>query len=133
MPIYSAEREAAGIPELAQQLVDKIGAVDAVIVSFAEHNGSYSAAWKNTYDWASRLGMQVYQGRKVAMLATAPGPRGGAGVLESATTVAPFFGAELVGSLSVPSFNDNFDSDAGELVNPELRSQLEALLSKLAD
>jgi len=133
MPIYSAEREAAGIPALARQFVDKIGAVDAVIVSFAEHNGSYSVAWKNTYDWASRLGMQVYQGKKVAMLATAPGPRGGAGVLERAVIVAPFFGAELVGSLSVPSFKENFDTENGELSHPELRSELESLLSKLGD
>lgn len=133
MPIYSGEREEAGIPDLAQQFIDKIAAADAVIVSFAEHNGSYSVAWKNTYDWASRLGMQVYQGKKVAMLATSPGGRGGQGVLDSATTAAPFFGAELVGSLSVPSFHDNFDAATGELVNPELRSELESLLSKLAD
>ncbi len=131
LPIYSGEREADGIPELARQFVEKIGAADAVIVSFAEHNGSYSVAWKNTYDWASRLGMQVYQGKKLALLATTPGGRGGARVLESATTLAPFFGADLVGSLSVPSFHDNFDADSGELVNPELRSELESLLSKL--
>ena len=134
MPIYSQERqEASGIPEPAQRFYDAIGAADAVIVSFAEHNGSYSVAWKNVYDWASCIEMGVYQGKKVAMLATSPGGRGGAGVLGSATMTAPFFGADLVGSLSVPSFYENFDSERGELTNPDLRASLESLLSDLTD
>lgn len=134
MPIFSVERQAeVGVPELAQRFYDAIGAADAVIVSFAEHNGSYTVAWKNLYDWASRIDMAVYQGRKVAMFATSPGGRGGQGVLEHATTVAPFFGAELVGSLSIPSFDRSFDADAGELTEPELRTQFEKILSALAD
>ncbi len=134
MPIFSVERHAElGIPEPAQRFYDKIAEVDAVIVSFAEHNGSYAVAWKNVYDWASRIDMAVYQGKKVALFATSPGGRGGQGVLEQATTVAPFFGAELVGSLSIPSFADNFDADAGELTKPELRAHFEKILGALAD
>ncbi len=133
MPIYSTEREQGGVPEQAQRFYDKIGAADAVIVSFAEHNGSYSAAWKNVYDWASRIDMAVYQGKKVVMLAASPGPRAGAGVLGGATTSAPFFGAELVGSLGIPGFGANFDSEAGELTEPDLREQLEKTLSALAE
>lgn len=133
LPIYSTERqEREGIPEVARRFFDRIGAADAVVVSFAEHNGSYSAAWKNTYDWASRINMSVYQGKKVVMLAATPGPRAGAGVLGAATTTAPFFGADLVGSLGVGSFHDNFDSEAGSLTNPELSAELETLLKKLA-
>ena len=132
MPIYSTERqERDGIPEPAQRFFDLIGAADAVVVSFAEHNGSYSVAWKNTYDWASRIDMGVYQGNKVVMLAASPGPMAGAGVLGSATTTAPFFGADLVGSLGIGSFHDNFDSEAGKLTNPELAAELAALLSSL--
>lgn len=134
MPIYSTEREQDnGVPEQAQRFYDKIGAADAVIVSFAEHNGSYTAAWKNVYDWASRIDMAVYQGKQVVMLAATPGPRAGAGVLGAATTAAPFFGAELVGSLGIPSFGANFDSEAGELTEPDLREQLEKTLGALAE
>lgn len=133
LPIYSVERQAeSGVPQLAKDLFTKIGEADAVVVSFAEHNGSYSAAWKNIYDWMSRHDMGVYQGRKVAMLATAPGPRGGSGVLETASRAAPFFGGELVGSLSVPSFFENFDPERGELTNVELSNQLDAILVALA-
>ena len=133
MPIFSVERqESGGVPEAAQRFYDKIGGADAVIVSFAEHNGSYSAAWKNVYDWASRIDTGVYQGTKVALFATSPGPRGGAGVLENATVSAPFFGADVVGSLSIPSFGANFDSDTGEISNPEIRARFEEILGALA-
>ena len=125
--------EELGTPEPAQRFYDKIGEADAVIVSFAEHNGSYTVAWKNVYDWASRIDMAVYQGKKVALFATSPGGRGGQAVLEHAAMVAPFFGAELVGSLSIPSFGDNFDTDAGELTEPELRAHFEKILGALAN
>jgi hypothetical protein len=40
MPIYSADRESeGGIPQLAQDFFDKIGAANAVLISSAEHNG----------------------------------------------------------------------------------------------
>lgn len=133
MPIYSKERQQDhGVPEPAQQFYDKIGEADAVIVSFAEHNGSYSAAWKNVYDWASRIDREVYQGKKVAMFAATPGPRGGAGVLGSASTTAPFYGADLVGNLGIPTFGENFDAETGEITDPELRVKFEKVLGALA-
>ena len=60
MPIYSQDREQdSGIPEQAQRFFDKIGQADAVVISFAEHNGSYTAAYKNLFDWTSRINMKV--------------------------------------------------------------------------
>ncbi len=133
MPLFSTERhEALGIPEPAQRLYDKIGAADAVIISFAEHNGTYTAAWKNLYDWTSRIDMQVFQGRKVAMFAATPGPRAGAGVLGLATATAPFFGAELLGHVGVGSFADTFDADAGEIIDAEVRANVEKTLGALS-
>ena len=76
--------------------------------------------------------MGVYQGRKVAMFAATPGPRAGAGVLGSATMTAPFFGADLVGSLGIPAFDENFDPDAGELSDPDLRARFEKTLGALS-
>lgn len=133
MPIYSTERQdELGVLDPAQRFFAAIGAADAVVISYAEHNGTYSVAWKNLYDWASRIDMQVWQGRKVAMFATSPGSRGGAGVLELATMTAPFFGADLVGSLSIPRFGEAFDAEAGELSDRQLRAEFEKVLSALA-
>jgi len=80
MPIYSPEREAAGIPQLAQDFYDKLGAADGIIVSFAEYNGTYTAAFKNIFDWVSRVNMKMFQERPVLVMATSGGGRGGQNV-----------------------------------------------------
>ena len=82
MPIYSIDREHEnGIPAEAHAFFDKIGAADALPVSFAEHNGSTTAAWKNIYDWMSRIGVKPWQGKPMVILAATPGPHAGASVL----------------------------------------------------
>lgn len=133
MPIFSIERHAEGTPQPAQELFDRIGAADAVLISFAEHNGTYTAAWKNIHDWMSRIDMAIYQGRKVAMFAASPGGRAGANVLGNALSTGPFFGADLVGSMGVGRFAEAFDSEKGELVDPDLRAEFEKILQALGD
>ncbi|WP_318481328.1 NAD(P)H-dependent oxidoreductase [Photobacterium leiognathi] len=132
MAIYSIDREnASGIPEQAQLFFDKIGQSDAILISFAEHNGTYTAAYKNIFDWASRINQKFYQQKPVIMLATSPGPGGAKNVLDTAVTSAPFFDANVVGSLSIPSFYENFDLEKQTLINEELNSQLISLVTKL--
>ncbi|WP_318487286.1 NADPH-dependent FMN reductase [Photobacterium leiognathi] len=132
MAIYSIDREnASGIPEQAQLFFDKIGQADAILISFAEHNGTYTAAYKNIFDWASRINQKFYQQKPVLMLATSPGPGGAKNVLDTAVTSAPFFDANVVGSLSIPSFYENFDLEKQTLINEELNSQLISLVTKL--
>jgi len=132
MPIYRHDREEeSGIPELAHDFLARIGEADALIISFAEHNSTYSAAFKNLFDWCSRVGREVWQDKPMLLLATSPGGRGGKSVLEFAVNSAPRFGANVVGNLSVPSFGENFDSDAGRLTNDELDAELRELVAKL--
>lgn len=133
MPIYSQDREAElGQPEQAQAFFRKIGEADALIISFAEHNGSYTAAYKNLFDWTSRIDMKVFQSKPVVFLSTSPGPGGAGSVLASAVNSAPFFAAEVKGSLSVPSFFDNFDMEAGVIKDAAIDEQLKAAVAKLA-
>lgn len=45
LPIYSPEREAAlGQPSLAREFLQRLRDADAIFISFAEHNGSFTAA-----------------------------------------------------------------------------------------
>ena len=128
LPLFSQDREdELGQPELAQTFLAKIQACDALMISFAEHNGSYSAAYKNLFDWCSRIDPKVFQNKPMVMLATSPGKRGGTGVLTAATASAPFFKGELKGSLSVPSFHENFES--GKIVNSELADKLQEVVN----
>lgn len=133
MPIYSIDRQNdGGIPQLAHDFFNAIADADAVLISFAEHNGLYTAAYKNIFDWASRIDMRVYQDRPTVMLASSIGPGGGANVLKTAVESAPFFGNDVRASLSIPSFTENFDPDGGALTNPELDAELRAALATLA-
>ncbi|WP_025563801.1 NADPH-dependent FMN reductase [Psychromonas sp. SP041] len=132
MPIYSIQREVQlGKPKQAQDFYDKITEADVLIISFAEHNGSYTAAYKNLFDWTSRIDMKVYQDKPVLMLATSPGPGGASSVLGSAVGSATYFAADVKGSLSVPNFFDNFDIVTNQVVSVEIKAALLAMVSKL--
>ncbi|MEL6919893.1 MAG: NAD(P)H-dependent oxidoreductase [Pseudomonadota bacterium] len=112
MPIYSPDRQNAdGIHPLAQNLFDKIGDADALIVSFAEYNGFVTAAWKNIYDWMSRIDQKVWQDKPFILLAASPGRRAGANVLQTQEQTAPFFGMDIKGKYSVGSWADAWDGD----------------------
>ncbi len=132
MPIYRSDREeAGGIPQLAHDFLAKIGSSDAIIISFAEHNGAYPAAFKNLFDWCSRLGREVWQNKPTLMLATSDGPGGAGRVLDFAVNAAPHFGGSVMGHLSVPEYSKVFDADAGKLTDAELDMQLRALVAEL--
>jgi NAD(P)H-dependent FMN reductase len=132
LPLFSVDKEAElGSPDLAAKFFKKIGDSDALIVSFAEHNGSYTAAWKNLFDWCSRIDQKLYQNKPMVMLATSPGGRGAQTVLGTAVESAPHFAGDVKASLSVPSFQDNFDVESGTLTNEELRDQLKSAVESL--
>jgi chromate reductase len=133
MPIFSQDREETlGQPEQAKNFFAKLGDADAIIISFAEHNGSYSAAYKNLFDWTSRIDQKIFQNKPMMHLATSPGPGGAARVLAAANNSAPHFAGDVKASLSVPSFYDNFDLESKSLTNAALIEQLKLGLAKLA-
>ncbi|XQW84782.1 NADPH-dependent FMN reductase [Thalassotalea piscium] len=132
LPIFSQDREAElGQPALAKSFFEKIGEADAVIISFAEHNGTYTAAYKNLFDWLSRINTKVFQDKAVVYLSTSPGPGGAQSVLTSAVNSAQYFGANVKGHLSVPSFNDNFDVTTQKLSNQDLDKALRQIIALL--
>jgi chromate reductase, NAD(P)H dehydrogenase (quinone) len=132
MPIYSADREReTGIPQAAIDFAAKIDAADCLIISFAEHNGAYTAAFKNIFDWVSRIpGRKAFGDKPMLLTATSPGARGGAGVLDLAQKRMPFSGGRVLGVFSLPSFNNNFSENTG-ITNEEYHRQLEAVISSV--
>ncbi len=131
-PLFSEDTEKEiGHSQSAQKLIAKIGRADAVIVSFAEHNGSYTAAYKNLFDWATRIERNVFQNKPVVYLATSPGPGGAQSVLASAVGSAPYFGADVKASLSIPSFYDVFDVENNEFKEIELKGKVQEAVESL--
>ena len=134
MPLYSIDRETeTGIPALAQDFLNRIAQADAVIISFAEHNGSYTAAYKNLFDWASRIEPKVYQNKPMLLLATSPGPGGASSVLATAVNSAPYFNGDVKASLSIPSFYDNFDLGIGKITNSDINTALINIVNNLTN
>ena len=133
-PLFSVDLEnEIGKSEPAQRFLDKIGEADGLIISFAEHNGLYTAAYKNLFDWCTRIQREVYQNKPVLVLGTSPGGRGAKTVLELATSSLPRFGANIVAKLSVPNFNDNFDYENLQLTNQNVKNELELCLLYTSD
>jgi len=132
MPIYSSDlEESCGVPDSASRFFKKIQQSDALLISYAEHNGNYTVAYKNLFDWTSRVDMKVYQGKPIIMLSASPGPGGAKNVLSLATGSAHFFDGQVKASLSIPNFYDNFDQEKSELTNPDLISKLKTALATI--
>lgn len=131
MSIFSVDKEKEnGIPQQAHDFYTQLGTADLIVISFAEHNGAYSAAFKNIFDWISRINGKTFQEKQMLLLSTSPGPRGGSSVLEIAKNRFPFQGGKVVGSFSLPNFNDNFDAEIG-ITNAELKNQLMEIVNTI--
>ena len=132
MPLYSIDYEKEkGIPQLAHDFYAKLGEPDLIIISFAEHNGAYSTAFKNIFDWTSRINGKLFQGKPMFLMATSPGIRGGSSVLEIAKDRFPRQDAKVVGTFSLPSFNENFDEVKGVISNEDLKSDLLKIIKSI--
>ncbi len=129
MPIYSVDRQAEdGIPDLAHQFKAQLKEADGIIISFAEHNGAYSAAFKNIMDWISVIDSDVWCSKPMLLLATSPGPRGGATILDIALNKFKWMNENKLVGFSLPSFKDNFGPEG--IKDPALKQDFEAKLAE---
>jgi NAD(P)H-dependent FMN reductase len=76
--------------------------------------------------------MKLFQNKPMVLLATSPGPGGAKTVLTAAAGSAPYFAADVKGSLSIPSFFDNFDSEKQQISNPVILDELKTVLAQLS-
>ena len=130
LPLYSIDVENdEGFPADLLELDEIIERTDGIIVSLAEHNGAYSAAFKNAFDWLSRINGKVWKNKPMLLLSTSPGARGGQSVMELALSRFPYGGGNIIGSITFPSFYDNFKD--GKVENIDLNNKLVALTKDL--
>ncbi|MDX1277911.1 GNAT family N-acetyltransferase [Oceanihabitans sediminis] len=123
VPLFGVDLEAEmGHPENAKRLFEEIKNTDGIILSLAEHNGAYSAVFKNLFDWMSRIDTKTFKKKPMLLMAASPGGRGGASVLAIAKDRFRFHEGNIVASFSLPFFADNFSD--GKIVNEELNAKL---------
>lgn len=121
-PIYSTDEEVNGFPEDLVALSESMKDFDGYVVSLAEHNGSYAAAFKSILDWLSRINRDIFNNKPVLLMSASPGGRGGASVLSNASNYFPHAGASEVITFSFPNFFDNFKES--KITNDELYNSL---------
>lgn len=132
LPLFSVDLEQRdGIHPNATRFQEMIESADGLIISLAEHNGNFAAAFKNLMDWTSRLEGKLWQDKPMLLMATSPGGRGGQSVLEIAQNAFPRQGANLLATFSLPSFHTNFSAENGihdAELNERLLAQIEVFV-----
>ena len=130
MPLFSVDVEKEiGKHSLAQAFLDKIGSADILVISLAENNGNYAAAFKNIFDWCTRIRKDVFQDKPMLLMATSTGENGAKIVLGIAKNAFPFYGGNVKTIFSLPSFDTNFDIEKEEISNIELKKELQKLIA----
>ena len=130
LPIFSEDIERdQGFSEDLHKLNKEIVDADGIILSLAEHNGAYAAAFKNVFDWLSRIEGKVWRNKPMLLLSTSQGARGGQSVMDIALSRFPYNGGNIIGSMTFPSFNQNFQN--GQIVNDELLLKITELSDEL--
>lgn len=121
-------------PAAVADLRCAISAVDAILISTPEYNGSVPGQLKNAMDWASRpYGDSVLTGTLVAITSASPSGYGAAWAAEHLSQViAASGGSVLEQRFSLPSAHTAF-ADDGRLADPAHEAALTALLRELAD
>ena len=131
--IFNVDKEKVGFPDNLVQLSKKMKSYDGFIISLAEHNGSYTSAFKNTLDWLSRIEREDFNNKPMLLTSASPGGRGGASVQDAAQAYFPRLGADIVATFLFPNFYVNFSK--GKITNLELNKilekNIEELISKL--
>jgi len=133
LPLYSKEREEVlGQPQLAKDFLEKLGSADFIVLSLAENNSNYSVAFKNIFDWCSRIEVKLFQQKPMLLMGTSPGKGGCQYVLEIAQNSLPRYGASIKGVFSLPLFEENFDIKTGVISNVALDNQLKEIIEGIS-
>ncbi|WOI23994.1 NADPH-dependent FMN reductase [Nonlabens ulvanivorans] len=132
MPLYGMDLELEnGIPNDILKISTILKESDLLIISLAEHNGAYATVFKNLFDWLSRVdGTKGFHNKPIFLMASSPGGRGGASVLEIAKARLPFNDGEVIDTYSLPNFSSNFNDKDG-ITDPELKSILLNKIEKI--
>ncbi|KGL62907.1 NADPH-dependent FMN reductase [Polaribacter sp. Hel1_85] len=122
LPIFSEDEEKNGFPEAVKKFTSLLDNYDGFILSLAEHNGSYAAAFKNIFDWSSRIEGKIFRDKPLLLMATSPGGMGGKFVLAAGEQRFSRQGAKELITYSLPNFYDNFKE--GKIINEDLLASL---------
>ncbi len=131
LPLYGIDYEVEhGIPDNAHKFLGLIKSSDGIVLSLAEHNGAYSTAFKNIYDWMSRINNKLWSDKPMLLMASSPGGRGGQSVLEIAQGTFPRMSANVTSTFSLPFFQKNFSE--GKIIDEDFNNKLKQAVTEFS-
>jgi len=132
LPMYGIDIEQnEGFPDTLVNLLSEIKSADGLLIAVNEHNGSLSAFFKNIIDWLTRIDYNFLEGKRIVLMSTSPGKRGGLTALEYISDFLPRIKAEVIASIAVPSFNENFSAETASITNQEVVSKFQKAIEDL--
>lgn len=134
IPLYDEDLESReGMPSKAVQLRKLMIQSDVILIASPEYNASLSAVLKNALDWASRGeagggSREAFKGKKFAIMAAAPGSKGGArGLVHLRTIVEDIGGTVIPFQVAVAGAFNAFD-EQGHLKSEKIKIELQKLV-----
>jgi len=132
IPMYGIDIEKnEGIPKGVIDLCDIIQTAQGIIISVAEHNGNVTAFFKSVIDWLSRYNKTFIEGKKIMLLSTSPGAKGGASALAITQKMLSYFKGELVTAYSLGNFYNIFQN--GKIIDGETEGKVKEQIKYLLD
>lgn len=126
LPLYSIDLEReSGIPANAKRFLVQIQESDGIVASFAEYNGLYTSAFKNLWDWMSRIPMEkqfnIWADKPMLLLSASPSRRTENNVMKVSKALFPNFGATIIASFYLHAYHRNFTENS--ITDLELRHE----------
>jgi len=134
IPLYNADVEAAGVPEIVGNFKARIAAADALLIATPEYNYSIPGVLKNAIDWASRPpNASPLNGKPLAIMGASNGPGGTIRAQMHLRHVCVFTNMLPLNKPEVRIIRaaEKFDAE-GLLTDEATRKELRALLEALA-
>ncbi|MCM0606337.1 MAG: NAD(P)H-dependent oxidoreductase [Xanthomonadaceae bacterium] len=129
MPMYDGDlEESSGIPSGAQELIRRIQASDAILISTPEYNGGIPGTLKNAIDWASRSRPTPFTGKHILLLGASPGGFGAVRGLAHTRIPLETLGAYVYPQMfGVPRAHEAFD-ESSKFKDPKQLDHLTKLI-----
>ena len=132
VPPYDQDEDTEPPPPAVAHLRRAIGRADGVLFATPEYNHSIPGVLKNAVDWASRpYGDSVLIDKSVAVVGASTSRFGAQWAQEDLRRVLEATGSEVL-EVELPVARASERIEDGELVDPEIREELRAIVGALA-
>lgn len=124
VPMYDQDTEVNdGFPQSIIDLVNQLKNAERIWITTNEHNSNISAFLKNIIDWISRYDKLTFSDKKMLVVSTSNGKRGGLGANEYLTDFLKRNGAIVEYNFVFPQFSQNFDIQSQQITNDVIKEE----------